>query len=104
MKDQVRFASYVYITNIYSLFISGLIALLKGSLTHNDAIFILSVILSPATFCHWDMSFRYIYKAFKRGDLDKFVNTYGFSGRIELWGTVMASLSALVVWIVAAVC
>jgi preprotein translocase subunit SecG len=54
-KD-VRFASYSYFANVYSLLISGMVSMLRSQLTQNDAIFVIIATASPATLYLWAIS------------------------------------------------
>lgn len=57
----IKVSAYTFLANLYSLLIAGLISLLQGQLTQNDATFVIVVAVSPASLYIWFTAFAYLF-------------------------------------------
>ena len=98
LPRELRYTSYAYLANIYSLMISATISLSQGQLTENDATFVVAAISSPASIGHWLLAFSYISRKLSRSEsIDH--RKYGFRNSNEFLMMILLSCVSLVAWI-----
>jgi hypothetical protein len=90
--EDIRFASYSYFANVYSLLISSMVSMLKSQLTQNDAIFVLVATVSPATLYIWATSAVALFKGLPKSIV------LGIPNKREQGLLIILSFVSLALW------